>query len=196
MSRNARLVLVFGVTLVLQTFLVDSLPIFGARLDLWIVLAVAGGLAAGPDRGAAIGFICGLMFDLTQNGPIGLGALIYTVVGYLVGSVQRSVVGPARWVPILTAVAATLMAVVSYVALGVLLGEWEWLTTRLIPVILVVTAGAALLTPPAVRIMAWTEGESLGFPRPRGRSGPGGRPGRSTRRRLSSVFPSRPRARL
>ena len=195
MRRTARLVFVLGITLALQSFLVDSLPVFGARLDLWIVLAVAGGLAAGPDRGAAIGFICGLLFDFTQNGPIGLGALIYTGAGYLVGSVQRSVVGPARWMPVLAAVATTLAATVSYVALGVLLGEGEWLTARLVPVILVVTAGAGLLTPLAVRIMAWTEGEPLGISIPRGRSGSSRRPGPPTRRRRSSVFSARTRVR-
>jgi len=190
-SRAVRLTLVLGVPLVLQTVLIDSLPIFGARIDLWIVLAVAGGLATGPDRGAAIGFICGLLFDLTQNGPIGLGALIFTTAGFLVGSVQRSMVGPSRWLTVLAAVATTLAAVLSYVAIGVLLGEGEWLTTRLIPVVLVVTLGAAVLTPPAVRIMAWTEGEPLRSARPRNRSGSRGQPGRSTRPRRSPASPSR-----
>lgn len=188
MTRAVRLTLVLGVALLVQTFLFDSLPIFGARIDIWIVLAVAGGLATGPDRGAAIGFICGLLFDLTQNGPIGLGALIFTVAGFLVGSVQRSMSGPSQWMTVLAAVATTLAAVLTYVAVGVLLGEGEWLSTRMIPVVLVVTAGAAVLTPPAVRIMSWTEGEPLRSARPRDRSG---RSGRSTGARRSPISPSR-----
>lgn len=195
MSRAVRLVLVLLVTLAAQAFLVDSLPVLGARLDLWIVLAVAGGLAAGPDRGAAIGFVCGLMFDLTHNGPIGLGALIYSVAAFLVGSVQRSMVGHSRLVPILGAAVTAFAAVTTYVALGILLGESAWLTPRMISVILVVTVGAALLTPPAARIMAWTEGEPLGLPAPRGRSGSTRRTSRSGRQARASAPPSRPRAR-
>jgi rod shape-determining protein MreD len=189
MSRAPRLLLVLAVALVIQTVILDALPVFGARADLWIVLTVAGGLATGPDRGAAIGFVCGLIFDLTQNGPIGLGALIFTVAGFLVGSVQRSVVGPARWVPVLAAVVTTLAALTAYVALGVLLGEGDWLSPRMIPVVIMVTGVAAVLTTPAVRIMAWTEGESLGFPRPGSRSRSSGRSGRRQRS-------SRPRPRF
>lgn len=194
MTRALRLALVLGLALLLQTVVIDALPVFGARADLWIVITVAGGLATGPDRGAAIGFLCGLIFDLTQNGPIGLGALLFTVAGYLVGSVARSVVGPARWVPVLAAVITAGAAMTAYVALGVLLGEGEWLSPRMIPVILVVTAGAAVLTTLLVPIMGWTEGESLGLPRVRGRTG--GRPDRSSRRRRPSTPTPRFRARL
>jgi rod shape-determining protein MreD len=189
-----RLALVLAGILVLQAVVVDALPVFGARLDLWIVVTVAGGLAAGPDRGAAIGFVCGMIFDLTQNGPIGLGALLFTIAGYLVGSVQRSVVGPARWVPVMAATLTALATMTAYVVLGVLLGETAWLTTRVIPVILVVCLGAAVLTTPLVRIMAWTEGESLGFPKPRSRSS--GRSGRSGRRRRPATRTPRFRTRL
>lgn len=161
MSRTARLAVVLATTLVLQTVVVDALSVFGVHLDLWIVVTVGAGLAAGPDRGALVGFLCGLAFDLTQPGPAGLGALLYTLAGYLVGSVQRSVVGPAWWVPMLAATVTTLATVTAYVVLGVLLGHQEWLTTRMLGVVLVVTAGAAVLSPLAVRIMAWTEGEPI-----------------------------------
>lgn len=161
MSRNVRLAVVLVTTLVLQTVVFDALTILGVRLDLWIVVTVAAGLAAGPDRGALVGFLCGLAFDLTQPGPAGLGALLYTLAGYLVGTVQRSVVGPARWVPVLAATATALVTVAAYIVLGVVLGHHEWITTRMITVVLVVTAGVAVLTPVAVRIMAWTEGEPI-----------------------------------
>lgn len=186
MTRSVRLVIVLATTLVLQTVIVDSLPVVGVRLDLWIVLTVAAGLGTGPDRGAIIGFLCGLLFDLTQSGPLGLGALIYAVSGYLVGSVARSVVGPSRWVPTLAAGATTLAAVSSYIVLGVLLGETSWLTTRMVTVVGVVTAGAAVLTPPLVRIMAWTDGAAPGLPRPGGRFGSRGRSERPARGRRSS----------
>lgn len=191
MTRSVRLTLVLLLTLLTQTMVVNPLAVFGARIDLWIVVTVAGGLATGPDRGAAIGFLCGAVFDMTHNGPIGLGALVYTVAGYLVGSVARSVVGPARWVPVLAAVATTIAAVTTYVTLGVMLGETQWVEVRLIVVLLVVTGGAALLTPPMVRIMGWTEGAPMGFSRP-GRSS--GR-GRSSRRRSSPSPSLSPRSR-
>jgi rod shape-determining protein MreD len=191
MTRGARLALVLIVTLIAQTVVVDNMAIFGVRLDLWIVVTVAAGLGTSADRGAAVGFLCGVIFDLTQNGPIGLGALVMTVSGYLVGSVARSVVGASRWIPVLAATATTSVAVSAYIVMGILLGERAWLDTRMVQVVVVVTVGAALLTPPMVRIMAWTDGEPLGISRPGGRTGSRGRFGRSSSgRRGGRIFSS------
>ena len=73
-------------------------------------------------------------------------------------------------------------ATIFYAVVGTLLGEGSWIDTETITIALVVALGAALLVLPAMRILAWTEGEPLGLrlpSRPRRRSSFG--PGRGRR---------------
>jgi rod shape-determining protein MreD len=187
-SRAAlRLGVVIVATVLLQTAVATALPVAGARIDLYLVLAISGGLVLGPERGAALGFTAGLLFDLDQAGPLGTAALIYMLAGYMVGTVQRSVVGEAAWAPIVGSAVTAAASVTAYAAVGIAAGHHDWLGGRLAVVILVVTASTALLTPVALRIMGWTQGESLGLPRPGGRTRRRGRPGR----RRGSTLPIR-----
>lgn len=155
------------------------LTLAGVQADLMVVVALAAGLAGGPERGARVGFVAGLLWDLLIAGPMGLSALVYAAAGYLVGSAQRSVVGPTWWAPLPAAGLGAAGATVAYAAVGVVLGHPEWLATRTLVVAAVVGFVAALLILPAIRIMAWTEGEPLGLRLP------------SVPRRRSSFAPGR-----
>ena len=78
------LLLVVAVTF--QLAVASRLEVFGVQGDLMLLVAVAAGLAAGPDRGATLGFAAGITFDLLLQSPFGLSALTYALVAYLVGS--------------------------------------------------------------------------------------------------------------
>ena len=49
----------------------------GSPPDLMLALAVAAGLAGGPERGAWVGFAAGLLADCFLQTPLGLSALVY-----------------------------------------------------------------------------------------------------------------------
>ena len=95
------------VALTLQLGVASSITFFGVQADLLLLVAIAAGIAAGPDRGAAIGFAAGLAYDLMLQTPFGLSALTYALIAYLVGSLQDSVLRAAWWIPVATATAAT-----------------------------------------------------------------------------------------
>jgi rod shape-determining protein MreD len=125
-----------------------------------------------------VGFVAGLLWDLVVSGPFGLSALCYCFAGYFVGSAQRSVVGPTWWAPIPSAAIAAGGSTVAYAVLGAGLGNREWVSSETLVIVLVVAAGAAVFVLPAMRILAWTEGEPLGLrlpsrPRRRGSFAPG-----------------------
>ena len=86
-------------------------------------VAIAAGLAAGPERGAVVGFAAGLAFDLLLQTPFGLSALTYALVGYLVGRLQDSVLRAAWWIPVATAAAASAVGVILFAVLGTVVGE-------------------------------------------------------------------------
>ena len=184
MTGTLRTALVLLLALCLQVAVLPWLTIGGAQFDVMVLVGIAAGLVGGPERGARVGFVSGLLWDLVVSGPLGLSALAYCLAGYFVGSAQRSVVGPTWWAPIPSAALAAGGATIFYAVVGTLLGDGSWIDTETITIALVVALGAALLVLPAMRILAWTEGEPLGLrlpsrPRRRGSFAPG-RGGRTT----------------
>jgi rod shape-determining protein MreD len=179
-----RTAVVLVVALCLQVAVMPWLSIAGAQIDLMVLVGIAAGLSGGPERGARVGFCAGLLWDLVVVGPFGLSALAYCLAGYFVGSAQRSVVGPTWWAPIPGAALAAGAATLFYASLGVVLGHREWLDSQTVVIAGVVAFGAALLVLPALRILSWTEGESLGLRLP------------SRPRRKSSFAPGRGRRNL
>ena len=149
--------------LLLQVAVVPWLTIAGAQVDLLLLVTLAAGLSGGPERGARVGFVAGILWDLVVAGPLGLSALTYCLAGYFVGSAQRSVVGPTWWAPIPSAALASAASVFFYAAFGAILGHEEWLDGQTLVIAGVVAVSAAVLVLPAIRILAWTEGEPLGL---------------------------------
>jgi rod shape-determining protein MreD len=145
--------------LTLQLGVLNGLTLFGVQADLMLLAAIAGGIAAGPERGAAIGFASGLLYDLMLQTPFGLSALTYALMAYLVGSLQDSVLRAAWWIPVATATAASFLGVILYGVLGTVLGESEvgW---ELLKIALVVAFLNTLFAPVVVKAMRWATGSS------------------------------------
>lgn len=152
-----RLSLVLVVALTLQVAIAPDLQVLGVQGDLMLLVALAAGLAAGPDRGAAIGFVSGLLYDLLLHTPAGLSALTYAIVAYLVGSLQDSVLRAAWWIPVTTAAAGSAVGVILYVVFGTVVGV-EFLGVNIPKVAIVVALLNAVAAAPAIRALRWATG--------------------------------------
>ena len=143
--------------LTLQLGVLNDLALFGVQADLMLLAAIAAGIAAGPERGAAIGFASGLLYDLMLQTPFGLSALTYALMAYLVGGLQDSVLRASWWIPVATATAASFLGVILYGVLGTVLGEsivgWDLLRVALIVALL-----NTLFAPVVVKAMRWATG--------------------------------------
>lgn len=143
--------------LTVQMGVLDGFALFGVQADLMLLAAIAAGIAAGPDRGAAIGFAAGILYDLMLQTPFGLSALTYALMAYLVGSLQDSVLRAAWWIPVATAAAASVVGVILYGVLGTVLGDelvgWDLIKTALLVGLL-----NAFFAPVVVRSMRWATG--------------------------------------
>ena len=151
----ARCTIVIAVVLVVQHTLLDSVRVGGAHPDLMLLLPVAAGYAAGPDRGAVFGFITGLVADLFLPTPYGLSALVGCLLGYATGMATRGLVRSSWWLPPVVAAAATAAGMGTYAILGAVLGDPGMLKTYLVPALVVGTPSAALLAVPVLRFVAW-----------------------------------------
>lgn len=156
MLHAARLSLVLVIVLTMQTTWMADLAIAGVPGDLLLLVAITGGLAAGAYRGATIGFAAGMLLDLVAGTPLGLAALVYLAVGYVVGSLHEGVIRSAPWIPVTATALATMGALVAYVLAGRLIGE-QFRLGQLPPVLIVTTAINTLLSMPALWVMRWVD---------------------------------------
>ena len=111
MRRLLVLAAVVVVGVLLQTTVLGELRLAGVRPDLLVLSVVAVAMASGPVSGAAFGFSAGLVADLLFDLPVGVSALVYTAVGFAVGTVRVYVTSHRPLVHLALAGAASLAAV-------------------------------------------------------------------------------------
>ena len=150
-----RLAVVVAGFLTLQVTLFARFSFDGARPDVMVLLAVLAGYLAGPDRGAIVGFVSGLAFDVVLSTPFGLSALTYTIVGYAVGAATAGMVRSSRLAPVVVAAAGSAAAMVLYAVIGAVLGQPTLEGPSLAAIVGLVAVLNAVLAPLAVRALSW-----------------------------------------
>ena len=144
--------------LLLQNTVLVRLRVFDVMPDFMLLVAIAGGITAGATRGAAVGFASGMLIDLLfLSTPLGLSALVFTLVGYGVGVANTGVLRAAWYIPVLTAGAASVAGVVLYALVGSMLGE-PMIDGHLVTIAAVVGLSNAVLAPVAVKFVDWSLG--------------------------------------
>lgn len=159
-GRVLRVGVALVVTLVAHVTVLDRIHPEGVRPDALLLLAVAGGVVGGPERGAVLGFLAGLAADLFVQTPFGLTALAFSLVGFAVGSLQSGILRVSWWMPVATALGASAAGVVLYALLAAVVGETRMMTPRLALVAGIVALLNAALSLPAVRLVGWALGPS------------------------------------
>jgi rod shape-determining protein MreD len=150
---------VLVLALAVQLGVAPSLGIFGVQGDLLLVMAIASGMAAGPDRGAILGFTAGLAYDLMLQTPFGLSALTCAIVAYLVGGLQDSVLRAFWWIPVATVTIASVLGAILYGVFGTVLGE-DLIGFDLLRIAVIVGLLNTIVAPVMVRAMRWATGSS------------------------------------
>ena len=120
------------IALVVHAQLLSDVRLAGVHPDLMLLVAVAGGIAAGPSAGAVLGFSVGLLTDLLfLETPLGLSAMVFCLVGYGVGLLQAGVLRSSWWLPLVTAVVACAAGEALFALIGTLFGQRQLVTGRL-----------------------------------------------------------------
>ncbi len=152
-SPLVRLPMVVLAAVFLHAAVFPNLRIEGVAVDFLLLVSVCGGIVAGPERGGALGFACGLLADCFLRTPLGLSALAFSITAYCVGLFHETVLHRARWIVVVTAAVASALGEVLFVVLGVLLGQSELWTRRVPTTVLVVAVLNGLLAPLVVRLV-------------------------------------------
>lgn len=90
-SKNKRSLVILGIMLaILQLAIVPNIALIGGRCNLALVFVALACLGGASTAAPAIGFGAGLFYDLAGSGPIGLMALLLTLLGFALASAGRS----------------------------------------------------------------------------------------------------------
>lgn len=106
-----RIVPVALMLIALQRVAFADLRLWGVAPQVVLAFCAAAGVAGGADRGAWVGFVMGLMFDLGTGSLLGQHALAYGLAGYIAGLVTVVAVDPHWWLSMI------------FVAVGAAVGE-------------------------------------------------------------------------
>lgn len=155
--------LVLLTALVVQWSVISRLDLFGAHGDLLILVPVAAALTVGPERGAVAGFAAGICVDLLVTTPFGLTALTYCLVGYGVGAFQSGVLRASWWLPMVAALAGSVIGTSFWAVAATVVGEEGLLRPDLLRILLAVSLVAVALILPSLRLARWVESD---LPRP------------------------------
>jgi rod shape-determining protein MreD len=112
------------VALALQSTLLAQATVLGVIPQVVLVVVVSLAYLDGERVGVVAGFSAGLLQDLLPfPAVIGLTALVYTLVGYAVGSLRQFAPADSVWTPVLAVAVASAVAEFSYASLSIILGE-------------------------------------------------------------------------
>jgi rod shape-determining protein MreD len=116
-------------SLVLQSTVLEQVTFKGVTPQLSLVVVVSLAYIDGERVGVVTGFTAGFVQDLLLpvGSIVGLTALVYTLIGFAVGSLSRYSVSESVWAPILGVILASAAAEASYAAMSIMLGE-NWVS--------------------------------------------------------------------
>lgn len=155
-SSTARLAMVLLMAMFLQYSVLSTVRLAGVAPDLLLVVAIAGGLVAGDERGAVTGFAAGIAMDLIMPGrPFGLSVLTFTLVGFLVGRYQNSVAHRSRSAMVATAGLTSVLASGAYISLARVFDGVDLLDSRFLVVAVTVALWSMVLVLPVSAVMRW-----------------------------------------
>lgn len=150
-----RLPLMLLLVLVVQKSLLNDVDVRDVRPDALLLFVVCAGLVAGSEVGAVIGFVVGLVADLFVLAPLGLSSLVFSLVGYTVGTLRSTLIREVWWMPPMTAFLASAGGVALYAVLGAVLGHSEYVRPQLVATALLVGSMNSVLSLAFVRLTGW-----------------------------------------
>lgn len=139
--------------LVVQTAVLPALTVGGYRPDLVLLVVVAIAVTDGAEPGVRVGFVGGLLTDvLLQTSALGVAALSFSVVGWLVGLARPYLAPQSLTAPLLLGFGGSFVGELLLGLLARVLGGEPAPLRLVIQAAVVVGVVHTLLVPLALRV--------------------------------------------
>ncbi len=128
LARAGALAAILVVALALQSTLLPLATLLGVIPQLVLVVIVSVAYLEGQRLGAIAGFSGGLLMDLlVPEAPVGLYALVYSLVAFAVATLRQSTPTEAVWTPVFVVAVASAVAELGYSVLSIMFGQ-PWIS--------------------------------------------------------------------
>ena len=143
------------ILLALQRTIFVEIQIDGVIIQVMMATAAAAGVAGGSERGALVGFVFGVLFDLAEGTPLGSTATAMTVAGIVGGLLALIAADPQWWFAAIFTGLGTAAGALMIPVVRVFVGEPEPFQDRLAVVVPIVAVAGALMSPLLVPLARW-----------------------------------------
>ena len=141
--------------LALQRTVFVDIQVGGVIVQVMMAMAAAAGVAGGSERGAVVGFVLGVMFDLAEGTPLGSTATAMTIAGVVGGLLALIAADPHWWLEMIFTALGTAAGVAMIPVVRAFIGESEPFQRELAVVVAVTAAAAAVMSPLLVPLARW-----------------------------------------
>ena len=123
MAKNIIWTVVFGsIAAILESTLLARLALYGAVPDIALGIIVYSAYVNGVMTGQLSGFFYGIVQDVLSAAPLGLNALVRTLIGALAGLMKGTFFLDAIFLPMILCASATLLKALILLLLNLLMG--------------------------------------------------------------------------
>ncbi|MCQ3813216.1 MAG: rod shape-determining protein MreD [Acidimicrobiia bacterium] len=150
-----RLALLILVALVVQVTVFVDLRFWGVAPELLVLLAVLVGYLAGPRTGPTIAFVIGLLWDVYLPSPLGLSAIVFALVAYVVAAGGAELFSDSKAQLVIIVALGTVGALAGYALLGEVMGQRGLVDMEMLRVAVVAALLNMVLTPLVRPLMVW-----------------------------------------
>ncbi len=165
MTNHVRFAMLLIIVWLIQAVIVPLIAVGTVQPDIILVLVCVFGITSGPAPGAVGGFFAGFMQDLLVPGSIGLGALVKTIMGYLSGEAEQTILGENLLMPVAIIASVSLASQLLYMGLMFLGGEsvgfLTTLTATVLPSVAYTAAVGLLVFPLLSKWLTVERGETV-----------------------------------
>lgn len=137
-----------------RTLFVDIQPA-GVIIQIMMIMAAAAGVAGGSERGAMVGFVFGVMFDLAEGTPLGSTAIAFTLAGVIGGLLALIAADPHWWLEAIFTALGSAAGVATVPVVRVFIGESEPFEAQLGLIVAAMAVAGAVASPVLVPFARW-----------------------------------------
>jgi rod shape-determining protein MreD len=124
-KRAGKVAILTIIAVALQTLVFSHVTILGMTVDVFVVFTVVVAVAWGSLAGTVFGFAAGIAADVAYLEPLGMRALAYVLVGYIVGAVARRLRGTTLWTVFLYVLASSFFSKLILGGISFMMGPRE-----------------------------------------------------------------------
>ena len=139
----------------LQATVFDEVRIDGVSVEYLLLVSVLAGFHGGPERGAMVAFLAGLLHDSVGSTPLGVHALVYAPMAAAVGHLSVRLADGARVLVLVGLAVSVMVGVTAAAGVGALFGLHPVSGVDLVATSTIAALTTVVVAGPTSRVVRW-----------------------------------------